>query len=84
MSEQFTWELLVTDAHGRQQAVPDEGFVNPYVSEQTAQQVAEQVLAQLASSYTGQTPQPQAVEVGVWLGTRGGDPIATARWTPGD
>jgi hypothetical protein len=82
MSERFTWELRITDARGRRQAVSDEGFANPYISEQSAQQVAELILAHLAPTHSRQEPQPQAVEVGVWLGSEaGGDPIASAQWT---
>jgi len=84
MSERFTWQLQVTDDKGRQRAVSDEGFSNPYVSEQSAQQVAELVLAHVSLTQAKAEPQPQAVEVGVWLGSEAsGDPIAVARWTPG-
>ncbi len=82
MSERFTWELVVTDAQGRQRAVPDEGFANPCVSEQPAQQLAELILAQLAPTHAKEEPQPRAVEVQVWLGSGSdGDPIASAQWT---
>ena len=82
MSERFTWELTVTDATGRRRSVADEGFSNPYISEQPAQQVAELILAQLAPTHAKEEPQPGAVEVGVWLGSEAsGDPIASAQWT---